>query len=106
MELIKKNHGMASLINYLTYTRWFRLNEFDAMKNMLLVQVVDELLGDNGLQCLATEILDSKYVWMDVAKVIDMLTNSNVYQKADLLQILQDNEKMWNGTLSTSIKIK
>jgi hypothetical protein len=43
--------------------------------------------------------LDTKYEKTDVAEVTKRLTYQNVHQKADLLLVLQENKKMFNGTL-------
>ena len=47
----------------------------------------------------ATNILDAKYEWTDVAEVVDKLTHLNAHQKKDLLQVLQDNSKMFDELL-------
>ncbi len=44
-------------------------------------------------------IPDAKHEWTDVAEVIDKLTCLNTHQKKDLLQVLQDNSKMFDGTV-------
>jgi hypothetical protein len=72
--------------------------EFDAMEDMFHIQVKDEIFGEDWLVCFATEILDAKYEKTDVAEVVKGLTHLNTYQKADLLQVLQENNKMFNGT--------
>ena len=51
------------------------------------------------MNCYATDILDAKYEWTDVAEVVYKLTHLNAHQKKDLLQVLQDNNKMFDGTL-------
>jgi len=73
--------------------------DFDAMEDMLFIQAEDELFGKDWLSCYATDILDAKYEWTDVAEVVDKQTHLNAHQKKDLLQVLQDNCKMFNGTL-------
>ncbi len=50
-------------------------------------------------ECFATEILDAKYEKTDVAEVVKGLTHLNAHQKADLLRVLQENDKMFDGTL-------
>jgi hypothetical protein len=55
-------------------------------------------VGGYAQQCFATEILDAKYDKTDVAEVVKGLTHLNAHQKADLLQVLQENDKMFNGT--------
>eukprot|EP00804_Cyclotella_cryptica_P012509 CCRYP_017702-RA/>CCRYP_017702-RA protein AED:0.50 eAED:0.50 QI:0/-1/0/1/-1/1/1/0/231 len=73
--------------------------DFDAMEDMVFIQAEDELFGEDWLSCYATDILDAKYEWTDVADVVDKLTHLNAHQKKDLLQVLQDNKKMFEGTL-------
>ncbi len=74
-------------------------NEFDTIDNMFHIQVEDEIFGEDWLECFATEILDAKYERTDVAQVMKELTHLNAHQKADFLQVLQENNKMFNGTL-------
>jgi hypothetical protein len=73
--------------------------EFDPMEDMFHIQVEDEIFGEDWLEWFATEILDAKYDKTDAAEVVKGLTHLNAYQKADLLQVLQKNNKMFNGTL-------
>jgi hypothetical protein len=47
----------------------------------------------------ATEILDAKYDKTDVAEAMKGLTHLNAHQKTYLLQVLQENNKMFDGTL-------
>ncbi len=69
------------------------------MEDMFHIQVKDEIFGEGWLECFATEIMDAKYKKTDVAEVMKGLTYLNAHQKADLLQVLQENNKMFNGTL-------
>ncbi len=75
------------------------MNKFDAMENMFHIQVEDELFGEDWLKCFATEILDAKFERADVVGVVKRHTHLNAHQKADLLQVLQENDKMFDGTL-------
>jgi hypothetical protein len=75
------------------------LKEFDAMEEMFHIQVEDKIFGEDWLECFATEILDAKYERTDIAKVLKGLTHLNTHQKADLLQVLQKNDKVFNGIL-------
>jgi hypothetical protein len=59
----------------------------------------DELFGEDWLKYFATEILDAKYERTDLVEVVKGLTHLNTHQKADFLQVLQENSKMFNGTL-------
>ncbi len=59
--------------------------EFDAMEDMLCIQVEDKIFGEDWLEHFATEILDAKYEKTDVAEVVKGLTHLNAHQKADLL---------------------
>ena len=76
-------------------------DDFDAMEDMFFIQAEDELLGEDWLRCYAAEILDAKYKWTDVSDVVDNLTHLNLHQKADLLKVLKENDKMFDGTLGT-----
>ncbi len=49
--------------------------------------------------CFETDILDAKYEKTDVAEVMKGLIHLNAHQKADLLWVLQENEKMFDETL-------
>ncbi len=69
------------------------------MEDMFHIQVEDKIFGEDWLECFATEILDAKYEKRDVAKVGKVLTHLNAHQKTDLLQVPQENNKMFNGTL-------
>ncbi len=73
--------------------------EFDAMEDMFHIQVKDKIFGEDWLECFVTEILDAKYDKTDVAEVVKGLTHLNAHQKADLLRVLQEYDKMFNGTL-------
>jgi hypothetical protein len=55
------------------------------MEDMFHIQVKDKLLGEDWLECFATEILDAKYERTDVVEVVKGLTNLNAHQKEDLL---------------------
>ena len=76
------------------------------MEDMFHIQVQDKLLGQDWLQSFATTILDSKYKWTDVADVVDKQTHLNIHQKADLLQVLCKNKKMFNVTLGVYLNKK
>jgi hypothetical protein len=75
------------------------LKEFDAMEDMFHIQVEDEIFGEDWLECFATEILDAKYDKTNAAEVVKGLTHQTAHQKADFLQVLQENNKMFHGTL-------
>eukprot|EP00804_Cyclotella_cryptica_P031177 CCRYP_011781-RA/>CCRYP_011781-RA protein AED:0.59 eAED:0.44 QI:0/0/0/1/0/0/2/0/171 len=74
--------------------------DFDGMEDMFFIQAEDELFGKD--YCYATKILDAKYEWTNVAEVLDKQTHLNAHQIKDLLQVLQDISKMFNGTLGLS----
>ena len=40
-------------------------------------------------------------MWTDVTDVVNKLTNLNTKQRADLLRVLHENSKMFDGTLGT-----
>ncbi len=69
------------------------------MEDMFHIQVKDKIFSEDRLECFATEILDAKYEKTDVAEVMKGLTHLNAHQKADLLWVLQENDKTFNGTL-------
>ncbi len=70
------------------------MKEFNAMEDMFhTIQVKDKIFGEDRLECFATEILDAKYEKTDVAEVVKGLTHLSAHQKADLLQVLQENDK-------------
>jgi hypothetical protein len=73
--------------------------EINAMEDMFYILVEDELFGEDWLKCFATEILDAKYERLDVVEVVKGLTHLNAHQKAELLSVLQENNKMFDGTL-------
>jgi hypothetical protein len=73
--------------------------EFDSMADSFHIQTEDELFGEDWLKCFATEILDAKHEWTSVRDVVDKLTHLNAHQRADLLEVLQENQKMFDGTL-------
>jgi hypothetical protein len=75
------------------------LKEFNAMEDMFHIQVEDKIFGEDWLECFATEILDAKYEKTDAAEVVKGLAHLNAHQKADLLWVLQENNKIFDGTL-------
>ncbi len=75
------------------------LNEFNATEDMFHIQVKDKILGEDWLECFATEILDAKYEKIDFVEVVKGLTHLSTHQKADLLRVLQENNKIFDGTL-------
>jgi hypothetical protein len=73
--------------------------EFNAMEDMFHIQVEDKLFGEDWLKCFATKILDAKYEKKDAVEVVKGLIHLNAHQKADLLPMLQENGKIFDGTL-------
>ncbi len=73
------------------------------MEDMFHIQVKDKLFGEDWLKCFANEILHTKYKKTDAAEVVKELTHLNVHQNADLLWMLQENKKIFNGTLGIYI---
>jgi hypothetical protein len=69
------------------------------MEDMFRIHVKDEIFGEDWLKCFATEILDAKYERTDLAEVQKGLTHLNAHRKADFLWVLQENDKMFDGTL-------
>jgi hypothetical protein len=75
------------------------LKEIHAMEDKFHIQVKDELFSKDWLKCFVTKILDTKYERTDVVEVVKGLTHLNAHQKADMHQVLQNNNKMFDGTL-------
>ena len=73
--------------------------DFDDMVDQYNIQVEDELFGEDWLNCFATEILDAKYEFTDVADVVNQMSHLNQKQKDDILAILKKHQKMFDGTL-------
>jgi hypothetical protein len=69
------------------------------MEDMFHIQVKDKLFGEDWLKCFETEILDAKYERTDIIEVMKGPTHLNAHQKADLLWVLQENDKMFDRTL-------
>jgi hypothetical protein len=69
------------------------------MEDMFHIQVEDKIFGEDWLECFATEILDAKYEHTDVVEVVKGLTHLKAHQKADLLRVLQEKNKIFDGTL-------
>ena len=73
-------------------------SDFDAMEDSFHFQCDDELFGEDWLQCYAARILDAKYENTNVRDVVDGLTHLSALQNADLLEVLLENQKMFDGT--------
>jgi hypothetical protein len=73
--------------------------DFDAMVDSFHIQVENELFGEDWLQSFAIAMLDAKYEFTQVRDVVDQLSHLNMHQKADLLEVLQKHQKMFDGTL-------
>ena len=74
-------------------------HDLDALEDSFFIQCEDELFGEDWLDCFATKILDAKYDYTDVNDVVKNLSHLNTQQKADMLEILKENETMFDGTL-------
>jgi hypothetical protein len=69
------------------------------MEDMFHIQVKDKLFGEDWHECFVTEILDAKFQRTDVLEFVKGLTHLNAHQKADFLQVLQENNKIFDGTV-------
>ncbi len=69
------------------------------MEDMFHIEVKDKLFGKDWLKCFVTEILDANHERTNVIEVLKGLTHLNTHQKADFLKVLQENNKMFDGTL-------
>lgn len=64
-------------------------------RDMFHMQTEDEILSEDWPQFYASEILDAKYEWTEITDVVDNLTHLNAHQKADLLGVLKEHNKMF-----------
>ena len=76
-----------------------RSSNFNAMEEQYYIQLEDEILGEDWLQCYATEILDAKYEWTDVKDVVKGLTHLTQTQQNNLLEVLRKHASMFDGSL-------
>ena len=76
-----------------------RSSDFNAMEEQYYIQLKDEILGEDWLQCYATEILDAKYEWTDVKDVVKGLTHLTQTQQNNLLDVLRKHASMFDGSL-------
>ena len=83
---MRPSHGLTS-------------SDFNAMEEQYYVQLEDEILGKDWLQCYATHILDAKYEWTDVNDVVKGLTHLTQAQQNDLLKVLEKHTSMFDGSL-------
>jgi hypothetical protein len=74
-------------------------NDFNDMEDQYYIQVEEDLLGEDWLQSYATEILDAKYEFSDVTKVVNSQSHLDQNQKKDLLDILLKHQQLFDGTL-------
>ena len=65
--------------------------EFDTMADMYHIQVKDEILGKDWLECFTNEILDAKYEWTDVIDFVQQMDHLSQTHKYDILKVLQKN---------------
>jgi hypothetical protein len=61
------------------------LNKFNAMEDMIHIQVEDKLFGEYWLKCFTTENLGAKYERTDVVEVVKGLTYLNANKKEEVL---------------------
>ena len=76
-----------------------RSSDFNDMEEQYYIQLEDEILGEDWLQCYATEILDAKYEWTDVKDVVKGLTHLTQIQQNNLLDVLRKHASMFDGSL-------
>ena len=74
-------------------------SDFITMEDQYFIQLEDEILGEEWLDCYATEILDAKYEWTNVKDVVSKLTHLDQSQRDDLLIVLTRHVKIFDGTL-------
>jgi len=76
--------------------------DFDQMEDTYYI----ELLGHDWLEMYATEILDARYQWTDVQEVVDGQTHLRAQQKCDLLDVLKQHQKLFDGRLGVYLHKK
>ena len=57
---------------------------FEKMEDSLLLQIEDELLGEDWLDSFATEIIDAKYTVLDIDGVVNDMSHLTDVQKDDM----------------------
>ena len=67
---------------------------------MYHIQFEDELLGQDWLERYATENLDARQKWTNVEDIVNAQHHLTACQKGDLLDILRQNEKLFDDSLS------
>ena len=72
--------------------------DVDDTEDIYHVQLEDELLGQDWLKRYATESLDVKYQWTDVADVVSEQQHLTAAQQTDLLAFFQENKKLFDGS--------
>jgi hypothetical protein len=73
--------------------------DFDDMLNMYLIYFEDELFGHNWLESYATELLDAKHQWTDNQDVLANQHHLTAKKKCNLLDVLQQHQKLFDGSL-------
>jgi hypothetical protein len=76
------------------------------MEDMYYIQYENELLGQDWLEIYSTEILDARYKWTDIRDVIDGQNHLTAQQKCDLLDVLTQHQKLFDGTLGVYLHKK
>ena len=73
--------------------------DFAVMEDHYHIQLEDDLLGDDWLDCYATEILDAKYEWTNIENIVKGLEHLSSSQQNDLLGILKKHATIFDGSL-------
>ena len=74
-------------------------SDFKEMEESYYVQLEDEILGEDWLGIYATEILDAKYDKTDITETVSGLTHLDSSQRRDLLDVLEKNSSVFDGSL-------
>jgi hypothetical protein len=98
VEPLRRKHGIVWLLIPLHPPGGLNSKELEPMEDMLHIQVKDKIFGEDWLEYFSTEILDAKCEKTDVVEVVKSVTHLNTHQKADLLWVQQENNKMIDGT--------
>jgi hypothetical protein len=101
---IKLNYNTGQMQWYNSTLRMHRHRgitsaDFDHMEDMYYIQFEDKLLSQYGLELHSTDILDAKYQWNDMNDVVAKQQYLSTKQKSDLLAILNQNDKLFDGSL-------
>ncbi len=106
VELFRRKHEMDWFSIPLCPPGGLDSNKFDATEDIFHIQVKEEFSSEDWPKCFASKILDANHKRTDVVEVVKGPTHLNAHQKADLLWMLQENNKIFDGTLGVYLHKK